>query len=259
MKFNSTKYNEHWDEEVLSNLGNFQRGKSKHRPRNDPRLFLNGSHPLIQTGDVKNADLYINSHNACYNDYGLKQSAIWPKNTLCITIAANIAETGILAYPMCFPDSIVGFNANSKKTSELFMHYVFSFIRNSIQKTAIGSIQDNINIDFLKDLVLRIPSKPTQDTICSVLEKLDKKIALNKKIINQLKDNIQLIYNYWFVQFDFPNEDSKPYKYSGGKMIFNEIFKLDVPFGWEVKKLGDVIPTVLGGTPSTTNPANWTN
>ena len=123
---------------------------------------------------------------------------------------------------MCFPDSIV-VSMLIRKDFELFMHYVFSFISNSIQKAAIGSIQDNINIDFLKDLVFRIPSKPTQDVICSVLEKLDKKIALNKKIINQLKDNIQLIYNYWFVQFDFPNEDSKPYKYSGGKMIFNEI------------------------------------
>ena len=110
MRLNASKYNQHWQDKTLNELGDFQRGKSRHRPRNDPALFSGGKHPLIQTGEIKEANLYITTHSTAYNDFGLAQSKLWPKNTLCITIAANIAETALLNYPMCFPDSVVGFN-----------------------------------------------------------------------------------------------------------------------------------------------------
>ena len=116
MIFNNTNFNNKWGIYELSSLGSFSRGKSKHRPRNDEKLFDNGVYPLIQTGDVKKSNLYINNNSSYYNDFGLSQSKIWDKGTLCITIAANIAETSILSYPMCFPDSIVGFSADKEKT-----------------------------------------------------------------------------------------------------------------------------------------------
>lgn len=241
MIFNSTKFNAHWSEKSLSSLGTFKRGKSKHRPRNDSKLFKNGAYPLIQTGEIKNAHLYINSHNTAYNEFGLAQSKIWPKNTLCITIAANIAETGILEYPMCFPDSVVGFIADQNQTSELFMHYVFSYIRNTIQKTASGSIQDNINIEFLTDLIFKIPAKKTQDSICNVLENIDKKIELNNKINIELEAMAKLIYDYWFVQFDFPDENGKPYKSSGGKMVYNKELKREIPYEWTSNHVGKLL------------------
>jgi type I restriction enzyme, S subunit len=246
MIFNSTKFNTHWSEKSLSSLGTFRRGKSKHRPRNDPKLFKNGTYPLIQTGEIKNADLYINTHNAAYNEFGLAQSLIWPKNTMCITIAANIAETGLLEYPMCFPDSVVGFIADPNKTSELFMHYVFSYIRETIQKTASGSIQDNINIEFLTDLIFKIPTKRTQDIICNVLENIDKKIELNNKISVELEAMAKLIYDYWFVQFDFPDENGKPYKSSGGKMVFNEDLNREIPDGWNSIPISNLLNIKTG-------------
>ncbi|WP_237397592.1 restriction endonuclease subunit S [Streptococcus danieliae] len=138
-----------WRETTLTDLGIFGRGKSKHRPRNDIRLFEGGKYPLVQTGDVKSANLYITKNEAFYNEFGLEQSKLWPAGTLCITIAANIAETGILSYPMCFPDSIVGFNADPEKSSEIFVYYLFEYIKREVQKSASGSIQDNINIDYL--------------------------------------------------------------------------------------------------------------
>ena len=149
MIYNESKYNADWEIKKLSDLGTFSRGKSKHRPRNDKKLFIGGGFPLVQTGDIKNANLYVNHHDVEYNEFGLSQSKLWNSGTLCITIAANIAETAILKYPMCFPDSIVGFNAYEKESSEKFMHYVFTFIRQSIQKSSIGSIQDNINLEYL--------------------------------------------------------------------------------------------------------------
>jgi type I restriction enzyme S subunit len=240
MIFNSSVYNANWNTKHLSDLGDFQRGKSRHRPRNDQKLFTNGIYPLVQTGEVKAANLYIRSHEASYNDFGLSQSALWPENTLCITIAANIAETALLGYPMCFPDSIVGFNAYPDVSSELFMHYVFTYIRKAIQNSASGSIQDNINIEYLTGLRFKVPSKAYQDKIVSILSMLDKKIELNNRINAELEAMAKTLYDYWFVQFDFPDANGKPYKSSGGKMVYNPILKREIPEGWSDGTLGDI-------------------
>ena len=183
---NQTQYNKMWNTKKLNELGKFSRGKSKHRPRDDKKLFINGQYPFIQTGDVKESNLYINKHEMSYNEIGLAQSKLWNKDTLCITIAANIAETGILAYPMCFPDSIVGFNAYKDKCSEIFMHYIFKYIKQSIKKYASGSIQDNINIEYIENLDFKIPNKKLQDKIIKILYEIDSKIDNNNQINNNL-------------------------------------------------------------------------
>ena len=229
-----------WEITSLSELGTFSRGKSKHRPRNDAKLFEGGTYPLVQTGDVKAANLYITKNDSYYNDFGLKQSKLWPAGTLCITIAANIAETAILSYPMCFPDSIVGFNANPEKSSELFVYYFFEYIKKEIQKSASGSIQDNINIDYLSKMRIKVPEKDYQDKIVEVLSSIDKKILLNNQINQELEDMAKTLYDYWFVQFDFPDQNGKPYKSSGGKMVYNPELKREIPEGWGVEKLGDI-------------------
>ena len=223
-----------WEITSLSELGTFSRGKSKHRPRNDIKLFEGGTYPLVQTGDVKAANLYITKNDSYYNDFGLKQSKLWPAGTLCITIAANIAETAILSYPMCFPDSIVGFNANPEKSSELFVYYFFEFIKKEIQKSASGSIQDNINIDYLSKMRIKVPEKDYQDKIVEVLSSIDKKILLNNQINQELEAMAKTLYDYWFVQFDFPDQNGNPYKSSGGKMIYNPELKREIPEGWGV-------------------------
>lgn len=247
MIFNQSKLNKQWEIKALSELGDFTRGKSRHRPRNDPKLFQNGIYPFIQTGDIKEADLYLEHHTENYNEFGLKQSKLWKENTLCITIAANIAETALLKYPMCFPDSVVGFTAYEGVSSELFMHYIFTFIKKSIQSAASGSIQDNINIDFLTKLKFRIPSKTEQDKIAAVLSALDKKIALNKQINARLEEMAKTLYDYWFVQFDFPDANGKPYKSSGGEIVFDETLKREIPKGWEVKQISHWIKADKSG------------
>ena len=229
-----------WEITSLSELGTFSRGKSKHRPRNDARLFEGGKYPLVQTGDVKAANLYITKNDSYYNDFGLKQSKLWPAGTLCITIAANIAETAILSYPMCFPDSIVGFNANPEKSSELFVYYFFEYIKKEIQKSASGSIQDNINIDYLSKMRIKVPEKDYQDKIVEVLSSIDKKILLNNQINQELEAMAKTLYDYWFVQFDFPDQNGKPYKSSGGKMVYNPELKREIPEGWGVDSLWNI-------------------
>jgi type I restriction enzyme S subunit len=241
MKYNETTLNSHWSLKKLNELGEFKRGKSKHRPRNDRRLFENGSIPLIQTGDIKAANLYINEAYEFYNEFGLSQSKLWDEGTLCITIAANIAETAILRKKMCFPDSVVGFIPYEGESNTYFVHYLFTFIRQRIQNSIQGSIQDNINIDYLEKLELRIPDLPTQQKIAAVLSALDDKIELNNKINAELEAMAKTLYDYWFIQFEFPNAEGKPYKSSGGSMEYNHILKREIPKGWEVKKIGELL------------------
>ena len=246
MIYNETRYNSHWNTKKLSELGTFARGKSKHRPRDDERLYEGGGYPLIQTGEVKAANLYITSHEQEYGEFGLAQSKLWDAGTLCITIAANIAETAILGYPMCFPDSVVGFSAFPSESSEKFMHYVFTYIRNSIQNSVTGSIQDNINIDYLSQLDFKVPPKSYQDKVVGVLGTIDEKIDTNTRICTELEAMAKTLYDYWFTQFDFPNAEGKPYRSSGGEMVWNDQLKREIPKGWDTATINEMTKSCRG-------------
>ena len=159
-------------EATLPELGVFGRGVSKHRPRNDPKL-LGGDYPLIQTGDIANAGLYITSYNSTYSEFGLKQSKMWEKGTLCITIAANIAKTAILEFDACFPDSVVGFTAN-ERTNNIFIHYWFSFFQAILESQAPESAQKNLNLKILSELKVIVPEKERQNEFANFVHRIDK-------------------------------------------------------------------------------------
>ena len=159
-------------EATLPDLGELGRGVSKHRPRNDIKL-LGGKYPLIQTGDVANAGLYITSYSNTYSELGLKQSKMWDKGTLCITIAANIAKTAILEFDACFPDSVVGFTTN-ERTNNIFIHYWFSFFQAILESQAPESAQKNINLKILSELKVIVPEKKKQDEFAAFVKQVDK-------------------------------------------------------------------------------------
>ncbi len=144
-----------WPLKLLGDVGDLERGHSKHRPRNDPDL-LNGPYPLIQTGDVANCDGYIRHYTSTYSEAGLRQSRMWPKGTLCITIAANIGKTGILTFESCFPDSVVGFKPGPTVRTE-YVQCWMSFIQKSLEDNAPQFAQKNINLATLRELQIPIP------------------------------------------------------------------------------------------------------
>lgn len=146
-----------WDVTPLSALGRLDRGVSKHRPRNEPAL-LGGEHPLIQTGDVSRAGDYILSFSSTYSDLGLAQSRMWAKGTLCITIAANIADTAILNFDACFPDSVVGFDSGHEATN-FFVHRWFATVKNRLENIAPAVAQKNINLGILRTLPVINPPR----------------------------------------------------------------------------------------------------
>ena len=172
-----------WEVKKFQDVGALERGKSKHRPRNDPKL-LGGEHPLIQTGDVANSGGYIKNYNSTYSDFGLLQSRKWPAGTLCITIAANIAKTGILTFDACFPDSVVGFTPNQSTTTEYVQTWL-GFLQKILENNAPESAQKNINLEILRDLDIPVPPVEFQIAFSSVVEKLN--VIREKEFLNHNK------------------------------------------------------------------------
>jgi len=157
-----------WETAKLTKLGKLDRGRSKHRPRNDPQL-LGGKHPLIQTGDIANASRYITEYHQTYSEIGLRQSKMWPAGTLCITIAANIAKTAILTFDSCFPDSVVGFTPYRPSDSEYVLQW-FTFVQSHLEAIAPESAQKNINLEILRDLTIPIPPENLRDDFALRIE-----------------------------------------------------------------------------------------
>jgi type I restriction enzyme S subunit len=159
-----------WEVRPFGEVGSLERGKSKHRPRNAPEL-LGGPYPLIQTGDIANSGGYITEYTQSYSELGLKQSRIWKAGVLCITIAANIAETGILTFDACFPDSVVGFIPNTLVRTE-YVQYWLSFLQAIIEETAPAVAQKNINLRILRGLQIPVPPIELQDHFVKNVDKV---------------------------------------------------------------------------------------
>ena len=159
-----------WKQKTLEEIATtFGRGKSKHRPRNEPKLY-GGKYPFIQTGDIRNADHFITEYSQTYSEAGLTQSKLWPKGTICITIAANIAETAILGFDACFPDSVIGVVANPKEAEVGFIEYLLQSFKARIQALGKGSAQANINMGTFENE--RFPFPPVAEQK-EIVEKLD--------------------------------------------------------------------------------------
>jgi type I restriction enzyme, S subunit len=217
---------------TIDDLGMLDRGRSRHRPRDDKSLY-GGIYPFIQTGDVKHAPFYINNYSQTYNEYGLAQSKLWSPGTLCITIAANIADTAILNIKACFPDSILGFIPYRNKSDVRFVKYCFDVYKSTLEAISKGTTQDNLSLDKLRRVKLRIPSYPCQRKIAAVLSAYDDLVENNNRRIAILEKMAEELYREWFVRLRFPGH--KKMKIVKG-----------VPEGWEIVQAGKYFTLVKG-------------
>jgi type I restriction enzyme S subunit len=187
---------EGWCYIYLACLGDLGRGKSKHRPRNDPRLF-GGPYPFIQTGEVKSATRVVRKYSSTYSAFGLEQSKLWPAGTLCITIAANIAETAFLGFDGCFPDSVVGFSAARELVDPEYVDFFIQGARVRIEAYAPATAQKNINLETLENLVVPLCFFNEQrellqilDERFSVIDQLENTIATSLQQAEALRQSI---------------------------------------------------------------------
>ncbi|MFH6926080.1 restriction endonuclease subunit S [Vibrio tubiashii] len=183
-----------WPLRELNEVAEVARGKSKHRPRNDKSLF-GGEYPFIQTGDVRNAQKYITNYSATYNEKGLQQSKLWPKDTICLTIAANIGDVAILGMDACFPDSVVGISSSELETD--YLYYFLTTLQQQLDSKANAAAQKNINLKILSEIKIPVPSLDEQKSIVRQINEIDRlavkaKAEISEKItmMQQLKASI---------------------------------------------------------------------
>ena len=185
-----------WMWATLSQIGELNRGKSKHRPRNAPALY-GGPYPFVQTGDIRHATGLIRHYNLTYSEEGLKQSRLWPAGTLCITIAANIADTAILGFDACFPDSMVGFLPEQGHCNIRFIEFYFRTAKEDLERYAPATAQKNINLAILRDLAIPFPPLAEQNALAdeidrrlSVADEVEKTVTTELKRAEQLRQSI---------------------------------------------------------------------
>jgi type I restriction enzyme S subunit len=161
-----------WSWASFPNVGEFGRGKSKHRPRNDRSLYVGGTYPMVQTGDVARANGEIKTYTALYNDVGLAQSRLWPKGTMCITIAANIADSSILGFDACFPDSVVGLIVSKQISNVRYFEYFMRTAKEHLMDFAPSTAQKNINLGILETVLIPLPPLAEIDRIVAKADQL---------------------------------------------------------------------------------------
>ena len=222
-----------WVPRTLDELGHVSRGRSRHRPRDAAHLY-GGPYPFVQTGDIKHSTLYLSTYKQTYSEAGLAQSRLWRAGTLCITIAANIADTAILGIDACFPDSIIGFVPDDRRADVRFVKYLFdATLQNRFKQFTQGVAQDNLSQSKLLALKFLVPDVREQCRIADTLSAYDDLLENNRRRIALLEQAARELYQEWFVRLRFPGHE-------------NTRIVDGLPEGWERKTYADAF-SFLGG------------
>lgn len=180
---------EHWKIEKLKYATTIMRGKFSHRPRNDPDYY-DGQYPFVQTGDVARAIKYISTYTQTLNELGYSVSKEFPKGSIVMTIAANVADVAILDFNACFPDSVVGFVPEEIK--QMYLFYALRSMKQQLLRNAIISTQLNLNIEIIKEEFIPIPSEYEQEMISHFIDgkcdEIDSTISKKQALIDKITE-----------------------------------------------------------------------
>lgn len=202
--------------------------------------YYGGDIPWVRTQEVNFNRLH--DTDIKITDEGLKNSsAKWiPKNSIIIAMyGATAGKVAINKIPVTTNQACCNLIIDDQKADYRFIYYNILSRFTSIANMAVGGAQQNLNAGMIKELPINLPDLPKQTAIAEILSSLDDKIELNNKINQQLENLAQTLFKQWFIDFEFPNENGEPYKSSGGEMIDSELG--EIPKGWEVKKLGELV------------------
>ena len=205
----------------------------------ESKYWSGGNIDWLSINDFNNGNRFVYSSEKKITELALKESNIKLLNKGDVIISAR-GTVGVLAQigkPMCFNQSCFGLRGKKELIDNDFLYYVLKNYIHNLKKKSQGSVFDTINIKSFDLMEIDIPNYASQCDIASVLSVLDQKIELNNRINAELEAMAKTLYDYWFVQFDFPNEEGKPYKSSGGKMVYNTTLKREIPLGWKTESI----------------------
>lgn len=246
-----------WKEKTLGELS--IRVSSGLTPLKSKKEFWeNPSIPWLKTDQL--GEKYIFDTNTKISKEALEQTSlrIYPENTISIAMYGEGKTRGnlsIIKAPMTTNQACCNIEIDSKLADVEYVYYYLKTQYDSLRKLSSG-VRKNLNSNDIKNYKIYIPeSVSAQKSIVRILMSLDNKISLNNQINQELEAMAKTLYDYWFVQFDFPDQNGKPYKSSGGKMVYHPELKREIPEGWGVEKLDSLLK--IGK--ETTNPMKFPN
>ncbi|HEL2110823.1 TPA: restriction endonuclease subunit S [Streptococcus suis] len=211
-------------------------------PNTSVEEYWNGNIEWLSVADFNNDERYVYSAEKKITDKGLAESntKLLQKGDLIISARGTVGALAQLEKPMAFNQSCFGLRG---KEGVVFTDFLYYWLKNYVKiflNKSQGSVFNTINLATFDDIKINLPAYNIQVEIVKLLTKIDQKIAINNQINEELEAMAKTLYDYWFVQFDFPDENGKPYKSSGGKMVYNDQLKREIPEGWGVKQLGEL-------------------
>ena len=223
----------------------------------------------LSVNDFNNDNRYVYDSEKKITELGVKNSntKFLKRGDIIISARGTVGVLAQIGKPMCFNQSCFGIRGKENIVDTDYLYYSLKNYVQHIVKRSQGSVFDTINLASFNLMELQIPKEiETQKKIAKVLSDLDAKIEVNNQINAKLEAMAKTLYEYWFVQFDFPFDfaqgkpslNGKPYKSSGGKMVYNEELKREIPEGWEDSTFETIAEIIGGSTPSKAIDENFT-
>ena len=234
-----------WKEITLADAFNTSSGATP--LSTEASYYENGTIPWINSGELASPYIYDTTNFISQAGFDNSSTEIYPIDTVLVAMyGATAGKASLLKMEACTNQAICAILPN-KDYSSTFLKYSIDTLYDHLVGLSSGSARDNLSQAELKKLKLIMPpTKDEQNKLVSILASIDRKIELNRAINQNLEAMAKQLYDYWFVQFDFPNEEGKPYKSSGGKMVWNEKLKREIPEGWSNMSIGDYAPCKSG-------------
>jgi len=230
-------------------------------PKTSVKEFWDGDIDWLAVADFNSSNRYVSSASKKITDLGLNNSntKMLEKGDLIISARGTVGAIAQLTKPMAFNQSCFGLRGKKDKLDTDYLYYWLKNYVDVLLNKSQGSVFNTINLSTFDDIKIELPSIADQRKISNLLTLFDDKIQTNNQINQELESMAKTLYDYWFGQFDFPDQNGKPYKSSGGKMVYHPELKREIPEGWGVEKIENIAQTGSGGTPKSTNVSYYSN
>lgn len=229
-----------WEKVKLGDIAEIKNGST---PSTTESSNFGGDIVWITPKDLSNQkSKYIYTSNSKITKKGYKScsTTMLPLHTICLTSRAPIGLIGISKVELCTNQGFKNIIVNDKKCFYEYLYYFLTLRKNDLQALGSGTKFKELNTITLTQYQIPLPPLPTQENIAQILSTLDKKIELNTRINTELESMVKLLYTRYFVEFNFPDSSGKPYKASGGAMVYSPTLKREIPKDWEVASLNDI-------------------